>query len=120
MVGKFLQDVRDYIFSGKIVFNNLRQSSSATPVGVDANGFLVKTSGGSGDVVTSVNGETGDVTLDASSVGAATTEQGELADTAVQPGDLPIFGTAAEADSGDFATAAQGALADTALQPGDL
>ena len=45
----------------------------------------------------------------------ATAAQGQLADTAVQPGDL---GTAAQADTGDFATAAQGQLADTALQPG--
>lgn len=37
-----------------------------------------------------------------------------LAESAVQPGDL---GTAAAADVGDFATAAQGGLADTALQP---
>jgi hypothetical protein len=67
--------------------------------------------------VVSVNGETGVVVLDASDVGAATTAQGALADTAVQPGDL---GTAAAADVGDFATAAQGALADSATQPGDL
>lgn len=32
---------------------------------------------------------------------------------------LPILGTAAAADTGDFATAAQGAKADTALQPND-
>jgi hypothetical protein len=44
----------------------------------------------------------------------ATAAQGELADTATQPGDL---GTAAAADVGDFATAAQGELADTATQP---
>lgn len=47
----------------------------------------------------------------------ATTAQGDLADTAIQPGDL---GTAATADTGDFATAAQGTLADSATQPGDL
>jgi len=41
----------------------------------------------------------------------ATAAQGELADTATQPGDL---GTAAAADVGDFATADQGALADAA------
>jgi hypothetical protein len=46
----------------------------------------------------------------------ATAAQGQLADTAVQPGDL---GTAALAATTDFATAAQGLLADTALQPGD-
>lgn len=37
--------------------------------------------------VTSVNGETGAVVLDAADVGAATTAQGVLADSAVQPGD---------------------------------
>ena len=42
----------------------------------------------------------------------ATAAQGELADTATQPGDL---GTAAAADVADLATAAQGAKADTAL-----
>lgn len=39
------------------------------------------------DAVTSVNGQTGDVSLDASDVGAATIAQGALADTATQPGD---------------------------------
>lgn len=43
----------------------------------------------------------------------ATAAQGQLADTAVQPGDL---GTAAEANVEDFATAAQGGKADTAIQ----
>ena len=47
----------------------------------------------------------------------ATAAQGELADTATQPGDL---GTAAAADAEDFATAEQGAKADTAVQPADL
>lgn len=37
--------------------------------------------------VASVNGQTGVVVLDAADVGAATTAQGALADTAVQPGD---------------------------------
>lgn len=49
--------------------------------------------------------------------GFATAEQGELADSAVQPGDL---GSAAYTDSEDYATSAQGALADSALQPEDL
>ena len=57
----------------------------------------------------------------------ATVAQGELAETALQPGaqipwtDItgrPTLGTAAAAAVGDFATAAQGALAGTALQPG--
>ena len=43
----------------------------------------------------------------------ATAAQGQLADTAVQPGDL---GTAAEANVEDFATATQGGKADTAIQ----
>lgn len=47
--------------------------------------------------VQSVNGETGEVVLDAEAVGAATEAQGALADTAVQPGDL-----AAVATSGDY------------------
>lgn len=38
--------------------------------------------------VTTVNGQTGAVTLDAADVGAATTAQGALADTAVQPADV--------------------------------
>lgn len=47
----------------------------------------------------------------------ATTAQGALAVTALQPDDV---GTAAAADVVDFATAAQGALADTALQSADV
>ena len=47
----------------------------------------------------------------------ATAAQGELADTATQPGDL---GTAAAADVADLATAAQGVKADTAVQPAAL
>jgi hypothetical protein len=65
----------------------------------------------------------------------ATTAQGALADTAVQPGDLatvattgayadliglPALGTAAATASTAYATAAQGAKADTAVQPGAL
>jgi len=44
----------------------------------------------------------------------ATSQQGQRADTAVQPGDL---GTAAAMSAEDFASAAQGGRADTALQP---
>jgi len=65
----------------------------------------------------------------------ATSAQGGLADTAVQPGDLatvattgayddlsnrPTLGTAAATNATDYATAAQGDLADSAVQPGDL
>jgi hypothetical protein len=79
--------------------------------------------------VTSVNGQTGTVVLDAADVGAATAAQGALADSAVQPGDLatvatsgsytdlsnkPTLGTAAATDSTAYATAAQGSNADTA------
>lgn len=47
--------------------------------------------GGTGDVE-SVNGETGVVVLDAADVGAATTEQGAKADTAIQPGVVnPVY-----------------------------
>jgi len=70
--------------------------------------------------------------LSPADIGAATTAQGALADTAVQPGDLatvatsgaysdlsglPTLGTAAAQDSTAFATSAQGTLADTAVQP---
>ncbi|MDR7032441.1 hypothetical protein [Mesorhizobium sp. BE184] len=47
----------------------------------------------------------------------ASSAQGDLADTAVQPGDL---GSAALEDVTAFATAAQGVTADSAVQPGDL
>ena len=78
--------------------------------------------------VTSVNGQSGVVVLDAAAVGAATEAQGALAETAVQPSDLsavatsgayadlsgtPTLGTAASADTSDFdqAGAAAGAVA---------
>lgn len=110
--------------------------------------------GGGGDVVgpaSSVNNEValfdgvtgklikgGGVLGDAaftSSTNYATSTQGGLADTAVQPSDLatvattgdysdlsglPVLGTAAATDSTAYATATQGALADTALQPDDI
>lgn len=86
----------------------------------------------SSSTVDSVNGQTGEVVLDAADVGAATTAQGALADSAVQPADLatvattgaysdltgrPTLGSAAGQDATAFATAAQGAKADTAVQP---
>lgn len=71
--------------------------------------------------VSSVNGilpnSSGNVSLTAADVGAATTAQGLLADSAVQPSSL---GTAAYLDANDFATNEQGALADTAVQPVEL
>jgi hypothetical protein len=57
--------------------------------------------------VTSVNGQTGDVTID------AVASYNDLTDT-------PTLGTAAATDATDYATAAQGSLADSAVQPGDL
>ena len=65
----------------------------------------------------------------------ATSSQGALADSAIQPADLatvattgaysdlsglPTLGTAAATASTDYATSSQGALADTAIQPADL
>lgn len=50
----------------------------------------------------------------------ATASQGSKADSAVQPGDLPVFGSAAQANVEDFASAAQGELADSAIQLEDL
>ena len=83
--------------------------------------------------VSSVNGQTGVVVLDAADVGAATAAQGALADSAVQPSDLADVATSGAyadltgrpnipATPGDIgaATAAQGALADSAVQPEDL
>ena len=88
-------------------------------------------------------------TLTPATIGAATAQQGSLASSAVQPGDIsttislaasavqpgdisttvslaasavqPLgLGTAATASTTDFATAAQGILADSAVQPGDI
>jgi len=68
-------------------------------------------------------------------IGAATSVQGALADSAVQPADLatvattgaysdlsglPTLGTAAAEDVAAFATGAEGDLAATALQPTDI
>lgn len=114
--------------------------------------------GGSGGLVDSVNGQIGTVILDAEDVGAAplahthaisgvtglqaalegkqpsgayaSSTQGALADSAVQPEELAAVATTGEysdlsgsptiPDPADFATAAQGVLADSAVQPGDL
>ena len=66
------------------------------PTGGDSGEVLAKKTGADYDTewvvpptapVTSVNSKTGDVTLTASDVGAATTAQGAKADTAVQPAD---------------------------------
>lgn len=54
--------------------------------------------GNESGAVTSVNGETGTVVLDAADVGAATSAQGALADSAVQPGDLATVATSGNYD----------------------
>lgn len=67
-----------------------------------------------GGAVSSVNGQTGAVVLDAEDVGAAPTVHTHTLSQ------ITDAGTAAAADAADFATAAQGSLADSAVQPGDL
>ena len=58
MYNKYLQDERNHIFSGTIVFNALKTENDVTHLGIDENGFLVKTnSGSSGGVVESVTGD---------------------------------------------------------------
>lgn len=51
----------------------------------EAFAYLLDNISDGGGAVESVNGMTGEVVLDASDVGAATSVQGALADTAVQP-----------------------------------
>lgn len=64
------------------------------------------------------------VAISTETIGAATTEQGRKADTAVQPDALDAYALKSEVPSSPAdigaATAAQGAKADTALQPGAL
>lgn len=117
MKSNYLQEERNLIFSGKIVLNNLQTVVDAEHIlGIDENGFIVKTqSGGSGGgAVDSVNGQTGTVILDAEDVNAATAQ--DIAD-AISALNL---GTASTQDTSAFSTAAQGAKADTAVQPADL
>ena len=87
-----------------------------------------------GGAVDSVNGQTGDVTLDASDVGAlpddtelltigttaTTAKAGNYQPTWAQVTGKPEFGTAATTDASAYATSAQGSLAASAVQPGDL
>jgi hypothetical protein len=92
------------------------------------------TPAGAGDVIgpvsavdsnfASFDGTTGKAIKDSgvSPADFATSAQGSLADTAVQPGDAVsvLTNDAGYLDNaGAFATAAQGTLADTAVQPGD-
>ena len=58
-------------------------------------------------------GGNGDLTQAAADLLYATLAQGELADTAVQPGDLPTFGDVVTHNASEFATAAQGTDART-------
>lgn len=99
----------------------------------------------SGGSVSSVNGQSGAVVLDADDLDDASAshkfisaaelsklsgiqagaEANVNADWSASSGDAqilnkPILGTAAAASTGDFATAAQGSLAASATQPGDL
>lgn len=60
-----------------------------------------------------INGTKLEGNLSLSDIGAATSDQGDKADSAVQPEDL---GSAAAANTSDFATAAQGDKADNAIQ----
>lgn len=114
----------------------------------DSAGAVVRIAGSGaigGPTVFSVNGEVGNVVLDANDVGAATTAQGAVADSATQPGDnvSTLLNDAGYITSGDVpaapvdsvngqtgtvvlaasdvgaATTAQGITADSALQPGD-
>lgn len=74
---------------------------------------------GSG-AVSSVNGQTGTVVLDASDVGADASGSAATAQTAAEGyTDTAIASEVTRAD-GAYATASQGALADSATQPGDL
>ena len=68
---------------------------------VDGTVFELTGGGGGSGGVTSVNGETGVVVLDAADVGAATTAQGALADSAIQPGVVNPVYFANEADFPD-------------------
>ena len=58
-------------------------------------------------------GGNGDLTQAAADLLYATLAQGELADSAVQPGDLPTFGDVVTHNASEFATAAQGTDART-------
>ena len=78
----------------------MKEGSSLVPVG-----------GGGGGAVDSVNGQTGVVVLDASDVGAATTAQGSLAESATQPGDNISTLTN---DSGYITSISSGELGDLA------
>lgn len=75
---KFLNISTDNTLGGNSPSNEIVSSQKAIKEYVDNHG------GGGGGAVNSVNGQTGDVVLTASDVGAATSAQGVKADTAVQ------------------------------------
>src|SRR5690606_24445681 len=139
----YIKDYKDRLFLGRIAIHPERLSEAsedAQSISVEPDGTLVLGEGG-GEEPTAV---TWDDIEDKPDFGTAseadvedfaTSAQGELADSAVQPGDLstvatsgdygdlsntPTLGTAAAADIGDFATAAQGTLADSAVQSADV
>lgn len=69
---------------------------------IGQDGVVVPAAGGGTGAVSSVNGKTGAVVLNATDVGAATTAQGALADTAVQPAAIADMATKTElADKAD-------------------
>jgi len=69
----------------------ISDSGSALSSGKDC--YTILSAQATADSVTSVNGQQGAVVLSAADVGAATTAQGALADSAVQPGDLATVAT---------------------------
>lgn len=98
--------------------------SGDTPAQI-ASWTQIQTPTGGGGAVTTVNGQSGVVVLDAAAVGAATAAQGTKADAAVPStrtvAGKPLSGniTLVPADIG-AATAAQGGKADTAVQPAGI
>ena len=67
---------------GELALSALQPGDNISQLTNDA-GYVTSTTA----PVTNVNGKTGDVVLDAEDVGAATEEQGALAESALQPGD---------------------------------
>ena len=138
--------------SGAATLGGLDDVTITTPisgnvVSYDGTGWVNSTPAGGGDLLAANNlSDVDDAATAAANLGLgtaafeaatafATGAEGDLAATAVQPGDLgavatsnaygdlsglPTLGTAAATDASDYATAAQGTLADSATQPGDL
>jgi hypothetical protein len=108
-------DALDTTVAGKAASSHTHSAStlgalSDVTIGTPSTGQVLKWNGtawindtdatgsGGGGAVDSVNGETGVVVLDAADVGAATSAQGSLADSAVQPGDLATVATTGDYD----------------------